>query len=111
MTWSYYFKNIGWAIFFLALVIYDCNKNPENNKMQLLLAVSIPSSLLYPFCKIGVETLALKFTKKEFWHRGLFKDTSGKSGLYALYYLFCFIFAIPIGISFIIYLLAFKKVT
>ncbi len=66
MTWSYYLKNIGWAIFFLVLVIYDWNKNPENDKMQLLLAVSIPSSLLYPFCKIGVETLALRFTRKEF---------------------------------------------
>lgn len=109
MTWGYYLKNIGWALFFLALLIYDWNKDPEEKKMQALLIMSVPSSILYPFCKIGIETLVLRFTTKEFWHRGFFKDTSGKSGLYALYYLFCFVFAIPIGLLYITYLIGFKR--
>ncbi|CAI2539784.1 colicin E1 family microcin immunity protein [Serratia liquefaciens] len=109
MTWGYYFKSIGWALFFLGMVIYDWSQTPEDSKVNLLLILSLFSFFLYPFSKMGIEVLALRFTTEDFWHRGLFKDTIGKSGLYALYYFFCFLFSIPIGIVYICYFIFSRK--
>ncbi|WP_431224244.1 colicin E1 family microcin immunity protein [Serratia sp. L9] len=53
------------------------------------------SAVLFPFAKCLIETLALKYTTREFWSRGLFVETAAKNGLYALYHMACFVVSIP----------------
>jgi len=63
-----------------------------------MLIHAIISCILFPLSKLTIEVIALKFTKEEFWHKGFFKDDIGKNGLRAIFWVFCFAFAIPIGI-------------
>ncbi|WP_392562470.1 colicin E1 family microcin immunity protein [Orbus sturtevantii] len=103
MNKKYYFKNIHWGVLFLAIFIFTywedmCNMYPK-------LVLVILSAILFPFSKWLIESLALRFTSREFWYKGIFRETAGKNGLYALYYLFCFVFSIPLGIASLTYLL------
>ncbi|WP_425270682.1 colicin E1 family microcin immunity protein [Pantoea wallisii] len=57
--------------------------------------ISIFNTFLYPFSKEMVETIALKYTTREYWHRGIWYDTPAKNPVYATYYIFCYLIAIP----------------
>ncbi|WP_420893556.1 hypothetical protein [Pseudomonas orientalis] len=56
-----------------------------------------------------IEKTALRFTTREFWTTGLFTESPGKNGLYAIFYVCCTILAVPIFGIYLIYI-AFKKV-
>lgn len=103
MTFKYYFINIGWGVFFALISFYFWYEKPDEANNLEILIVSIISLLFYPLSKKLIEDIALKFSTREFWNQGFFMETCGKSGAYAMYYLFCFVFAIPLGIVFIIY--------
>ncbi|HHL2560735.1 TPA: colicin E1 family microcin immunity protein [Yersinia enterocolitica] len=103
MNRKYYINNIIWGVFFLCVFLWQSNIWLENN-LILAWTLLIINTLLYPLSKKPIERIALLYTTKEFWHRGIFTETAGKSGLYAMYYMFCFIFSIPFGISYLIYL-------
>ncbi|GLR10198.1 hypothetical protein COO59_05790 [Mixta theicola] len=108
MTLHYYLRNILIGVLCLVAIGYKLLNSPDDLKHQLMLSHAIISSLLFPFSKLTVETMALKFTTKDFWHRGLFKEDIGKNGLYAIFWVFCFYFAIPLSI---VFLLIVKKTT
>ncbi|KGA44086.1 hypothetical protein BI323_06360 [Yersinia ruckeri] len=103
MDKKYYINNVGWGVFFLCVFLWQSNTWLENN-LILAWSILIISTLLYPFSKKLIEIIALIYTKKEFWHKGIFSEDIGKNGLYAIYYIFCFIFSIPLGVLCIIFL-------
>ncbi|WP_312691694.1 colicin E1 family microcin immunity protein [Kosakonia sp.] len=109
MTAKYYCKNIFWGLFFLAGFAWAWSQDMQDRVSQYFFVLSLLSCPLYPFAKKGVETLALRFTTRAFWQRGYFTETPGKNGLYALYYGACFLFAIPLGLGYLLYLLLNKK--
>jgi len=103
MNKKYYLKNLPWGIFFLTIYIFSSWGRLHHGYPELVLFIL--SAILFPFSKWIIGSLALKFTSKSFWYKGIFRETAGKNGLYALYYLFCFILSIPLGIISLIYLL------
>lgn len=107
MTRKYYFKNLISGLILFSFISFILMKNHESLRLQLLWGLSLINAFLYPVAKLVVERIALKFTEREFWYVGFFKDDIGKNGLYAIYWLFCFMFAIPLGI--IYFLLNIKK--
>lgn len=102
MDVKFYFKNIVWGLIIVAIVFYDWDKNPEDKKNSLMLIFSFFSCILCPFSIKMVEMISLKFSKKEFWKKDFFTSSVGGS-LQAVFYLFCFVFAIPLGLLFAIY--------
>lgn len=83
----------GW---FMGGVILYLSWGDGFKYQSLLWLVSISGFFIYPLSKWIVEDLFLHFTTKEFWNRGIFMDTAGKSGVLAIYSGIVFIFAIPI---------------
>lgn len=102
MNKKYYIKNILWGVTLLvmdAIISLDDIKSGNNLTFHAYLFIS---ALLCPFSKFLIESVALKYTEREFWNRGLFIDTPAKMGLIALYEFIIIIIAIPL---FIIYLI------
>lgn len=95
MTKNYYLKNLFWGLLFFCMFLYSWY--PDKEKMIIATLFSLPSSLLYPYAKKLIENIALRYTTREFWSKGLFIETPAKSGAYAIFYMFCFIFALPLG--------------
>lgn len=109
MTVGSYFKCLPWAAFILSVVLYNLYLEPDSLMWRVLSGISVISFLLYPVSKMAIERFALVYTKREFWSRGIFMETPAKNPVYVLYYLFCFIMAIPAGLIFLIIFLFMKK--
>lgn len=107
MTAQYYLKNFIIGLIIFSAVIYKWHDNPQEKILQYLAIYALLSCILFPFAKFYTELLASKMTDKEFWHKGLLKNDIGKNGLHAIYWLFCFVFALPIII--VVYFLIFNK--
>lgn len=98
MTISYYWRNELIALCILSFVVADWFIHPADEDIILILRIIASISCpLFPFAKRIIELIALRFTTQRFWHTGFFSDDIGKSGLYALYWLACFFFAIPLS--------------
>lgn len=108
MDRKYYLKNIPWSAFFLFIVIYQWCVYPESPLLNILLLWAIVSFFLYPFAKKTIELVAEKFTSREFWYRGMFKETIGKNGLYIIYYALCFSLSIPVCLICLLFLMGKK---
>lgn len=67
------------------------------------------SIFLFPFSRFIIEQTALRFTRREFWTTGLLTESSGKNGLYVIFYMVCIVFAIPAVLGYLFYS-ALKKV-
>ncbi|MEL4015939.1 colicin E1 family microcin immunity protein [Dryocola clanedunensis] len=103
MTKLYYFKNLLLAALLTAIFIFAWSSGGGSPTVETIAFFSIINMFLFPFSRLLLESLALTFTHKEFWKRGLFKETAAKSGLYAMYYLVCFTFAILFSAIYLIY--------
>jgi len=73
-------------------------KDPHNERMIFLLVSAVINGILFPYARMTVETIALKYTSKEFWHKGFFSDDIGKNGLVAMFCFFCYFFSLPLFI-------------
>ncbi|QHM74072.1 colicin E1 family microcin immunity protein [Mixta intestinalis] len=104
MTKSVYWKSQLWGIPCFLLSLYYVFRFHErfNLSTELCVIIAVLSLILYPFSKSGLEKLALQFTSREFWHRGLFVDTVGKNPICVLYYMLCFVIALPVGLIYLI---------
>ncbi|WP_222618805.1 colicin E1 immunity protein [Serratia sp. JUb9] len=103
---KYYFKNLLNGLttaIMLIIAMYFYPSFPMSYAVPVLLSCA----LLMPFSKKMIEDIALRYTSEEFWNTGIFKDDIGKNGLYAMFYLLCFILAIPLGLIYI--LVSFSK--
>lgn len=111
MTKSYYWKSQLWGIPCFLAFLYNAFKFHERFNLNIVICViiAILSLILYPCCKFGIEALALHFTSREFWHRGLFVETIGKNAIYVLYYMLCFLIALPVGLLYLIISLSKKR--
>lgn len=93
MTWGYYLKNIGWGIFYTSAAYGAWYKNPESERLTLILILSVISCILVPFSKKFIEIIALKYSTQEFWQQDFFVSSVGGS-VRVIYDLFCLVFAI-----------------
>lgn len=112
MTCKNYLKNLFIGLLFMAILVYGFGfREPllQGNERAIFIALSFLSCLLFPFSRQAIEVVALKFTTRESWNTGFYQESPAKNGLYAFYYGFCFIVAIPIGCLYLIYLLVLKK--
>lgn len=100
MTKKYYINNMFLGYFMMFVMIY-LNYNDHTIESLLMLILSIPSAIFFPFSKMITEKFVLKYTTKKFWNTGLFINTPAKHGGIALYHLFCFIFSIPFSAIYI----------
>lgn len=66
--------------------------------MYFMLAIS---ALLFSFAKCLVETLALKYTTRDYWSRDCLLRP-GKGCLYAFYHMACFVVSIPLGLLYLL---------
>lgn len=98
MTIKYYLRNILWGLIPVLIMIYDWISKPHTDKQIFMLIFSMINGPLFPISKFTIETIALKLTNESFWERGFFREDIGKNGLRAIFWLFCFVFAIPISI-------------
>ncbi len=99
MTLKYYFRNFFWGWIPVLILLIDIVKGSYDDKFLIVFILSLFSALLFPVAKFNAELFALSITKKQFWKTAFFKDYPSKSGLWAIFYLFCFIFAIPLSVS------------
>ncbi|CAI1546938.1 Colicin E1 (microcin) immunity protein [Serratia quinivorans] len=102
MTKAFYLKYLVYGSLWgcLAAYIYYSGFNHGHSiGMYLMFGLS---AVLFPLAKCLIETLALKYTTREFWTRGLLVETPAKNGLYAMYHMVCFIFSIPLGIVYLL---------
>jgi len=98
MRVKYYMINLLFGVVGVLALGTGWYENPGDPKNQLWMIYTVVSWLAFPFAKFAVESIALKFTEEGFWHRGFFKDDIGKNGLVAIYWVFCFFFAIPLSL-------------
>ncbi|HGM5489436.1 TPA: colicin E1 family microcin immunity protein [Serratia fonticola] len=100
MTWSYYLKNIFWGLFYTSAVCSAWYKNPESERLTVILTLSGISCFLFPFSKKLIEIIALKYSTKEFWQQDFFVSSVGGS-VQVIYDLFCLVFAVPLAILYL----------
>lgn len=98
MTKAYFLKSLVWGILFCFLFSYLFYGDFTGNQLIGMIFVFGLSALLFPFARYLTEVIALRYTTREFWMRGLFVETPAKNGLYAIYFLACYILSIPLGI-------------
>lgn len=98
MTIKYYIKNIFFGVVAFIITVYFCAQDPHSERNVFMLVSAAINSILLPYAKMTVETIALKYTNKEFWHKGFFSDDVGKNGLVAMLWVFCYIFALPLSV-------------
>ena len=98
MTIKYYMKNMIFGVVAFIITFNSYVKDPHNERMIFLLVSAVINGILFPYARMTVETIALKYTSKEFWHKGFFSDDIGKNGLVAMFWLFCYFFSLPLFI-------------
>ncbi|AFJ55326.1 colicin immunity family protein [Pseudomonas fluorescens A506] len=108
---KYYFQNliISAGIFILFFTDWFGGEAFVERSNPTFLTLGICSTFLFPFSRMIIEKTALRFTTREFWTTGLFTESPGKNGLYAIFYVAGTILAIPIFCIYSIYM-ALKKV-
>ena len=97
MTRKYYIHNMFWGYFMAACILY-ASYGDDEPKMIALRIFGLASAILFPFSRFLIEKAALRYTKKEFWKTGFFKDGVPKTYLMTLYFIFIFMTSIPIGV-------------
>lgn len=101
---KYYINNIPNCISLFAAWWFALWMTMDDESYFIYLLFVLISLSLFPLSKLLIESVALKYTTREFWNRGFFLDTSGKTGLLAAYNLLCLAVAIPLGVMYIVYI-------
>lgn len=107
MTKKYFLNNFLLALGLLIIGLFVWFDTPRalSERVIWFLALAVASTFLFPFSKIAIEKFFLSFTSKKFWTTGILRESSGKTGLYAMYYIVCFALAIPLGGAYFLYFL------
>jgi len=100
MTIKYYLAKLWWGLIAVA-VFGNTWLEDSSSKNFFFFILSIVNTLLYPFGTFAIKTIALKFSTEEFWQKDFFTSSTGGS-LSVVLFIFCFIFAIPLSIVFLI---------
>ncbi|OPG68514.1 hypothetical protein B1219_30665 [Pseudomonas ogarae] len=102
MDRKYYVTNLVWGVMMFCVCACAWYSLPGKGESVLSKEVLFygMSAMLYPLSKKFIEDVALGFTSKEFWNKGLFKESTAKNSMYVMYYAFCYIAAIPLSTMF-----------
>ena len=111
MSKKYLIENFMISIFIFVLFFTDIFGESTFLKDISFTALMLGagSIFLFPFSRFIIEQTALRFTRREFWTTGLLTESSGKNGLYVIFYMVCILFAIPVVLGYLFYS-ALKKV-
>jgi hypothetical protein len=105
LTPKYLLINYAWSLVLFAISLMawhdDSLLNTERGRYYLIIITA--GLLLFPFARFCIEKIALQFSTKKFWTSGFFQDDAGQNGVRALFYLFCFVMAIPFGLGYLLY--------
>lgn len=103
MNRRYYLNNVIWGVigFCVFGYIWIFRSDVSGWPLMGLILAALLSAILFPLAKKAVEDVALAYTEKKFWSTGFFVESPGKNGLYALFYLSCFVLSVPLAIVFI----------
>jgi hypothetical protein len=110
MTLRYYLSRFFWGFFFVTASFFSVYSSKGEVDITMWSIALVISCFLYPYSIKMVSVLMLMITTPEFWKKGLFRETAGKSGLYAIFYLFCFTVAMPMAIVYFVFFLCGKSV-
>lgn len=99
---KYYMKNIHWGLLVYLVLVFVLRDDFDNPLVRLFLIIGFISAFTFPVAKFFLEGVSLRYYSKEYWTKGLYTETPMKSGIYAMYYMFVFLMAIPICIITII---------
>lgn len=102
MNVTEYLKNLLWPVTIFIIISLNFYLDPGDKLWRAIWYISIFNTFLYPFSKKMVEIIALKFTTSDYWHSGIWFDTPAKNPVYAIYYLFCYLIAIPASVIYFI---------
>ena len=69
-----------------------------------LVTLMLLSTLLYPFSRYWITASAYKLTGPEFWRKDFFIK-GDSTGINALFIFFCLVFAIPLGSTYLIFMI------
>ncbi|EMM2250582.1 colicin E1 family microcin immunity protein [Klebsiella oxytoca] len=99
MDKSFYVKNMFWGYFSAACILFFSYDSYET-KMTYLKVFAILSALLFPFAKYLIEQISLKYLQRNVMRPGTFDVPDTYK--FTLYCIFNFLFAIPLGIAFLV---------
>lgn len=83
----------------MAACILYASYGDNEPKIIALRIFGLASAILFPFSRFLIEKTALRYTNKEFWETGFFKDGVPKTYLISMYNIMCFFISIPLGIA------------
>ncbi len=98
MTRKYYVNNMFWG-YFMAVCVFYFSFGDHETKMIYLQIISALSAILFPFARYLIQKIAFKYTEKNFWETGVFRDGVPKTYLLTMYNILCFFISIPLGIA------------
>lgn len=98
MTLDYYVKTMLWSTIICLITVFTTWESGLGTEKYIITIITAISWPLYPYAKMTVETLALKYTTKSFWNRVFSPGDPGSDGIYAIYYLLIIMLAIPLSI-------------
>ncbi|WP_343047939.1 colicin E1 family microcin immunity protein [Pseudomonas reactans] len=96
----YYFKNLFIGLVLFAICVYA---SKSSGYQALYFIVACISAFLFPLSKRLIENIAFRYAGKDVWSSAPLM-TGARSGGYALLWLLCFGFAIPLGGGYLIWL-------
>lgn len=73
-----------------------------------LVAFMVSSTLLYPCARYLVQSSAYRVSSPTLWTRGFFVEDANSPGLRALFSFLCMLFAIPLGVAYVLFRLTRK---
>ncbi|MEC5509945.1 colicin E1 family microcin immunity protein [Klebsiella oxytoca] len=97
MSKKYYIRNMFWGYLMAASIIYF-SFGSDDIKLIYLQIFGVFSGVLFPFARYLIENIALKYTDRELWNKGMFRDGVPKTYLITLYTLLTSFVAIPLGL-------------
>ena len=109
MDRKYYTKHllIG-CIYLIAVSITWAASGDTFYESHWLVAFMVLSTLFYPCARYLVQANAYRVTGPEFWARGYFAEDVNSPGLRALFSFLCMLFAIPLGMAYVLFRLMYK---
>ncbi|MDI9221011.1 colicin E1 family microcin immunity protein [Pantoea sp. EA-12] len=101
MQKKYYIKNFPKGFIILSAYTYFWYNAEDCARLDWVLLYFIIGCFLFPYSKLAIEKIALRYTSEEFWNTGFFANDIGKSGIIAIYWLLAYVMS-PISLIIIL---------
>lgn len=97
---NFYLKSfiVGLFIFCMSVSVFK-----SDDKAAIYILICGVNALLFPLAKRAIENVVFRFTGKTFWGTGPLKTAASQGG-HVLLWAFYFVFAIPLGALYLIWL-------